>query len=181
MMPSLRLACRLLPLAALLALLGAGCWSGRDHKAYLMPSSGMEPTIHCAQPAPGCHSHADDRIIVDTSVDALQRGDIVAFHTPRRALQACGAEGVYVKRVVGLPGETVSERSGFVYVDGKKLHEPYVGPGRSEDGPGGRWHVPKATYFVLGDNRAFSCDSRRWGSVPRANVIGRVVKIAHRG
>jgi signal peptidase I len=84
--------------------------------------------------------------------------------------------------VVGLPGETVSEGTGgFVHVGGEKLDEPYVAAGRRDDGVGGRWHVPNGQYFVLGDNRAFSCDSRSWGSVPKANVVGRVVKIEHRG
>ena len=94
----------------------------------------------------------------------------------------CGSKGVYVKRVVGLPGETVGERTGgLVYVDGRMLDERYVSAGRRDDGVVGRWRVPNGQYLVLGDNRAFSCDSRRWGSVPKANVVGRVVKIEHGG
>jgi signal peptidase I len=155
---------------------------GGNEKTYRVPSAGMEPTIHCGKPALGCLADADDRLVVDTSADNLERGDIIAFRTPPRAFEMCGSRGVYVKRVVGLPGETVRERTGgFVYVDGKKLDEPYVAPGRRDDGFVGRWHVPSGQYFVLGDNRALSCDSRRWGSVPKANVVGRVVKIEHRG
>jgi len=142
----------------------------------------MEPTIHCGKPMLGCLADVDDRLVVDTSADDLERGDIIAFRTPRRAVLMCGSKGVYVKRVVGLPGENVSERTGgFVYVGGEKLDEPYVAPGRRDDGVVGRWHVPSGQYFVLGDNRALSCDSRRWGSVPKANVVGRVVKIEHPG
>ena len=142
----------------------------------------MEPTIHCGKLTPGCLADADDRLVVDTSDEQLERGDIIAFNTPPQAFDQCGSKGIYVKRVVGLPGETVSERAhGFIYLDGKKLAQPYVAAGRRDDGYVGRWHVPEGQYFVLGDNRAFSCDSRRWGSVPTANVIGRVVKIEHKG
>ena len=141
----------------------------------------MEPATHCAKPAPGCLATADDRLVVDTSATRLRRGDIIAFRTLPRAFDMCGSKGVYVKRVVGLPGETVAERDGFVYIDGRKLRELYVDAARRDDGVVGRWRVPEGTYFVLGDNRAFSCDSRRWGSVPRANVVGRVRKIEHGG
>jgi signal peptidase I len=140
----------------------------------------MEPTIHCAKPAPGCLARKEDRIVVDTTVEELRRGDVVAFETPPAALTMCGSNGIYVKRVVGLPGETVVERAhGLVYVDGKRLREPYLAASRRDDGVVGTWRVPRGRYFVLGDNRAFSCDSRRWGSVPRANVVGRVVEIEH--
>jgi len=172
---------RLLSFGALLLACG-GCAIRGNEKTYRVPSAGVEPTIHCGKPAPGCLADADDRLVVDTSADDLERGDIIAFNTPPRTLEMCGSKGIFVKRVVGLPGETVSERAhGFIYVDGRKLDESYVAAGPRDDGFVGRWHVPSGDYFVLGDNRAFSCDSRRWGSVPKANVIGRVVKIEHRG
>jgi signal peptidase I len=82
--------------------------------------------------------------------------------------------GLFVKRVIGLPGETVSERRGRVYVDGKPLKEPYVKFGDTETGT---WHVPKGRYFFMGDNRPQSCDSREWGSAPRKNVVGKVFEI----
>lgn len=144
---------------------------------YAMPSSSMEPTIHCAKPAPGCQAVAADRVVVRDPAQGVKRGDVIAFRTPRRAVERCGGSGIYIKRVVGLPGETVGERGGFIYVDRKLLREPYVAPGRRDHEPARTWRVPAGDYFVLGDNRALSCDSRVWGGVPAANVIGKVVKI----
>jgi len=88
----------------------------------------------------------------------------------------CGASGTFVKRLVGLPGETVSERQGgHVYIDGKLLDDSYIQKERrSRDSTTGTWKVPKGQYFFMGDNRDQSCDSRRWGSVPRKNLIGKV-------
>ena len=61
-----------------------------------------------------------------------QRGDIVVFNTPPAARVRCGAGGVFVKRLIGLPGETWSERDGYVYINGKKLDEPYIEPDRRD-------------------------------------------------
>jgi signal peptidase I len=93
------------------------------------------------------------------------------FKTPPKAARECSEGGTYVKRLIGLPGETVTERNGEVFVDGRLLKEPYV---EFRDTESGTWHVPKGEYFFMGDNRAASCDSRRWGSVPRGNLIGTV-------
>ena len=144
-------------------------------RAYRMPSSAMEPTLHCARPAPGCTASQEDRFLVLKWI-GFGRRDIVAFKTPLLAQVRCGAGGTYIKRVIGLPGETVSERNGYIYIDGKKLSEPYVKPDR-RDQMSGSWRVPKNAYFVLGDNRAQSCDSRIWGSVPAKNVVGRLAFI----
>jgi signal peptidase I len=70
----------------------------------------------------------------------------------------------------------VTERHGFVSIDGRPLPEPYIKRGYRDD-MSGSWHVPSGEYFVLGDNRAQSCDSRFWGSVPRHNLIGPLVAI----
>ncbi|MDX6485716.1 MAG: signal peptidase [Gaiellaceae bacterium] len=140
---------------------------------YRIPSSAMEPTLHCAKPAPGCEGSSQDRILALTRL-GWGRGDVVVFHTPPAALERCGASGVFVKRVIGLPGETVREADGTVFVDGKPLEEPYIGADRRDHDPGRSWHVPAGAYFVLGDNRSQSCDSRVWGSVPKGNIVGKV-------
>jgi signal peptidase I len=104
-----------------------------------------------------------------------RRGDIVVFNAPARAAQQCTEGGTFVKRIVGLPGEVVSERLGFVYINGKPLKEPYV-DSRRRDSITRTWpRVPPHGYFVMGDNRAASCDSRMWGTVPRKNLIGPVL------
>ena len=93
----------------------------------------------------------------------------------------CGEGGTFVKRLIGLPGETVHEDDhGFIDINGKRLTEPYIpraDRGRDSAFSGKTWHVPKGDYFVMGDNRAASCDSRVWGFVPARNIIGPVVKI----
>jgi signal peptidase I len=146
---------------------------------YRIPSSSMEPTLLCAKPAPGCTARFSDRVLADRLIyhfRSPRRGEIIVFKTPQRARQVCsGSSGssVFVKRLIGLPGETVREKRGFIFIDGKKLSENYIQPARRGLDIG-EWHVPKGEYFFMGDNRSQSCDSRQWGSVPRGNLIGEV-------
>ena len=141
---------------------------------YRVPSSAMEPTLHCAHPGVGCEASARDRVFAVKYLWAHPgRSDIVAFRAPPRALKACGTGGVFIKRIVGLPGETFQEQKGRVYIDGLLLREPYVKQHDTFSRP--RVRIPEDSYYVLGDNRAGSCDSRAWGPLPRASIIGRVV------
>jgi signal peptidase I len=145
---------------------------------YRIPSSSMEPALHCARPGYRCEAGVSDRVLANRLVYHLRdphRGDIVVFETPPKAAAQCGAGGTYVKRLIGLPGELWSERDGFVYIDGKKLAEPYLGGGRRDADTFRARRIPAGHYFFMGDNRQFSCDSRRWGVVPRANIVGEVV------
>ena len=143
---------------------------------YRIPSSAMEPTLRCGKPGQGCTGSSDDRIIVPRFLfKNAQRGDLIAFKTPPLARVRCGAGGIYVKRVVGLPGERIGERSGTIVLNGRRLREPYVERARRDSQTYAPRGVRAGTYFVLGDNRAQSCDSRIFGPVPKGNVIGRVV------
>ena len=144
---------------------------------YRIPSSSMEPTLHCARPSAGCEAHFSDRVLANRFIYRFRdpkRGEIIVFKTPPEAQVRCGAGGTFVKRLIGLPGEVVSERDGFVYINGVQLKEPYIQPARRDHEPPRDWTVPKGDYFFMGDNRAESCDSRVWGPVPRANIIGEV-------
>ena len=145
-------------------------------KPYRIPSSSMEPTLHCGRPADGCRSRVSDRVIANRIVyrfHAPERGDIVVFKAPASVAAACDAGGTLVKRIVGLPGEQVSMENGHVLINGVRLGEPYLALA-FRGSESGEWpRSSRRGYFVLGDNRAMSCDSRRWGVVPRENIIGR--------
>src|SRR5438105_15142356 len=93
---------------------------------YRIPSASMEPTLHCARPGAGCEARLSDRVLANRFLYHFRsphRGEIIVFNTPKAAAEAaCNASGTFVKRLIGLPGETVKERDGFIYIDGKKLN-----------------------------------------------------------
>jgi len=145
---------------------------------FRVPTSSMEPTLACAHPGLGCTASFNDRVIVAKIVYRFrnpERQEIAVFHAPPAAKKDCSEGGTYLKRVIGLPGDTVSERNGFVYVNGRKLDEPYVSEW-DRDSLSKSWpRLGKNEYFVMGDNRIASCDSRTWGPVERSAFIGPVV------
>jgi signal peptidase I len=98
----------------------------------------------------------------------IGRGDMVVFWFPMDPSKS------YIKRVVGLPGDSVEVNDGVVFVNGKRLSEPYV-PEEYRDHSSGSYTVGPDEYFVLGDHRSSSNDSRSWGTVPRRYIYGKAV------
>jgi signal peptidase I len=133
-------------------------------KAYYITSGAMLPTLQI-----------DDRILLDRTAyktQSPQRGDLVIFE-PTERLKKENFNAVFIKRVIGLPGETVEVKKGIVYINGKPLKEKYV-----EELPQyeyGSAVIPANNYFVLGDNRNNSYDSHLWGFVPRDLFLGKVI------
>jgi signal peptidase I len=146
-------------------------------KPYLIPSTSMANTL-----VPG------QRVLVDRMVyhyRSVHRGDIIVFHRPEPP------NDVLIKRVVGLPGDLLSVRDGHLFVNGVRQKESFVDkvdgvtePTDPADPyasgqPDAPWsltqpfRVPAGQYFVMGDNRTDSSDSRYWGTVPRRSIIGR--------
>lgn len=165
---------------------------GGNRTIFRQPSSAMEPTLHCAKPTVGCLGKAQDRLVVKlTGAKDIQRQAIIVFATPKQAAIDCGEGGIFVKRVVGLPGETVREDGhGDIWIRAPgsaawtKLTDTYVSAAsRAGDTTHFHkvWRVPASEYFVLGDNRDASCDSRAWGSVAATNIRGPVVQIIRGG
>ena len=100
---------------------------------------------------------------------SIERDDLVVFHYPYDPSQS------YIKRIIGLPGDTVRIDNGIVYVDGKQLDEPYVPAKYRDHVPMRQEVVPPDKYFVLGDHRSSSNDSRVWGFVDRKEIYGKAV------
>ncbi len=101
-----------------------------------------------------------------------QRGDVIVFKAP------VNEEDDYIKRIIGLPGERVSVNNGRVYINGQLLEEKYLSSTLYTSGglflPNDKEViVPENHFFVMGDNRPYSSDSRAWGFVPRENIIGK--------
>tara|TARA_B100000029_G_scaffold331535_1_gene323808 strand:+ start:718 stop:1308 length:591 start_codon:yes stop_codon:yes gene_type:complete len=126
------------------------------------------------------YAHVSENRFIDAVSfwqDGEQDGSSFLFHTPRRGeiivfKFPMDISKDYVKRIIGLPGELIAIKRGQVLVDGEPLTEPYVVHNdRSNMNP---ILVPEDTYFVLGDNRDVSSDSRNWGVVPLDNIVGKV-------
>lgn len=97
-----------------------------------------------------------------------QRGDVVVFRYPPNPSEQ------YIKRVIGLPGDHIRINAGQVTINGEVLTEPYLNDSTVR---GGDWQIPADSYFMLGDNRNNSSDSRVWGMVPVENLIGKAMLI----
>jgi signal peptidase I len=146
---------------------------------YRIPSASMEPTLHCAEPMPGCLSGFSDRVLANRFIYRFrdpERGEIVVFETPPAALERCGAGGTFVKRIVGLPGDHLVQQKGVLRINGTRVNESYLAnprnPGRDFDSD-----LQEDQYFMMGDNRTSSCDSRDWGPVTREALIGPVFAV----
>ena len=127
----------------------------------------MEPSLH-----------DQELILVDKWTYLFHppsRGDVIVFIAPPQPSQD------YIKRVIGIPGDVITIQNTTVIVDGVVLKETYVDPKNQgapfEDRPIFKMVVPPNDYFVLGDNRANSSDSRVWGFVPKQNIIGRAALV----
>lgn len=151
-------------------------------QAFVIPSTSMVPTLE-----------RGDRVLVNKlamSLGGPSRGEVLVFHNPlldelhrgplAAALHWMG-EGLgvgqpmdefLIKRVVGLPGDTVSVKGDGVYINGRKLAEPYANLQHGA-GPLGTWNVPRDSLFMMGDNRGDSEDSRVFGAIPVDTVVGR--------
>jgi signal peptidase I len=134
-------------------------------QAFFIPSESMTPTLE-----------KHDRVIVNKlsyKLHDVHRGDIIVFKTPPG--QDDGVNDL-VKRVIGLPGETVEFRDGSVFVNGKQLDEHYLPDGTVTAptcGVATSVTVPAGHYWVMGDNRTQSKDSRCFGAIPKGDIVGR--------
>jgi signal peptidase I len=149
---------------------GGGGGAEAAEESLEVLGSSMEPTLHCARPSDGCRARREDEVVVRHE-ERIERREIVAFEVGAGARKQCGAGGLFVKRVVAVAGDRVSFRQGLVYVNGRELQERYAN-GPTDPGRSSELVVPRQHVFVLGDNRAQSCDSRVWGPLATRRIVG---------
>jgi signal peptidase I len=140
-------------------------------QTFWIPSASMVPTLQ-----------VHDRILVEKAFFSwhdVHEGEIVVFSRP--PLDDCPGQGDLVKRVIALPGQTIYSSGNSIYINGRLLAEPYLPkpdplglPIASRQHP---YRVPPGEFYMLGDNRADSCDSRFWGPIKGSTIIGRVVLV----
>lgn len=145
----------------------AGCAS--PYKAFYIPSESMAPTLQ-----------VNDRIVVYANayeIASPQRGDIIVFKPTEDILRLApgtNPETAWIKRVIGLSGETIEVKDGAVYINNQPLQEDYIA-----ETPAYLWGpvtVPANAYAVFGDNRNNAYDSHFWGFVPREDILGKVTR-----
>lgn len=115
---------------------------------------------------------------VSYQIGEPRRGDVVVFHAPEAAGCAAGTGCDFIKRVIGIPGDTLVVQDGYFVLNGQRLQEPYLPAGLET--PAGAFTrgerevtLGDSEYFVVGDNRQFSSDSRAWGPIDRSAIVGR--------
>lgn len=132
-------------------------------KPTIVQQTSMEPTLH-----------PHDYLLLNKQAYRFsepERGDIVVFHTDLKT--ETGAEKLLIKRIIGLPGETISIMDGGVYIDGKLVKEDYLPDDLLTAGEVTDYKIPKSSYFVMGDNRPVSNDSRQLGTIAKERFIGK--------
>jgi signal peptidase I len=140
-------------------------------QTFWIPSASMVPTLDVY-----------DRILVQKAFFSwhdVREGNIVVFTHPPRDHCPGPQQGDLVKRVIALPGQTIYSSGNNIYINGQLLAEPYLprydplGPAIAS--PQHPYRVPAGEFYLLGDNRAFSCDSRYWGPIEGSTIVGKVV------
>jgi signal peptidase I len=148
------------------------------YQTFWIPSTSMVPTLQ-----------KGDRILVQKAFfnwHHLHQGDIVVFARPPRDDCGGSADSDLVKRIIALPGQTIYSAGNTVYVNGRPLAEPYLpridplGPPIPDASRLHPYRVPTGDFYVLGDNRQISCDSRFWGPITGRSIVGRVVLLLWR-
>ncbi len=145
--------------------------SATSVQAFFIPSKSMESTLHVG-----------DRVLVNKwsyRLHGVHRGDVVVFTRPKD--EPASNVNDLIKRVIGLPGDTVTIANNHVYINNQQLNEPYLDPGTVSVAVQGKWactpeapcKIPKGQLWVMGDNRTDSEDSRYFGTIPESSVVGR--------
>lgn len=146
-------------------------------RVYTVPSSSMSPTIR-----PG------DRVLATHGIGGLYRGEVIIFHAKLTTWSVGRPKQTrtqyFIKRIIGLPGETISSKGRNVYIDGRILREPWlpklVEPCLMPHLSIKRVTIPPSHYFVLGDCRGNSTDSRSYGAIPKSAILGHAVIVLWR-